>query len=300
MDKKRLIVGMSGASGAPLTIELLLQLKRYSKEIETHLIYTAGAQMTLTQETGYSLEMLNKMADAVYRNEELGAAPASGSFKTMGMIIVPCSMKTLSGIHSGFSENLLLRAADVTLKERRKLVLVPRECPLGTIHLRNMYELSQMGAVLLPPVMSYYNHPKTVEDCSRHIAGKILDQFDLEGDAFIRWNGMDRGIKRTLFGKEIKADATLLDDGIFVLLTGGERSHIGAVSMSDGKGTLQHIELPGHKEGELAKKWMKVISERVSGPVTVAVGIHYNNLKKDQIDEVLNTTDEMLSEIGIV
>ena len=184
--KKRLVIGMSGASGAPLTIELLKQLQQY-RDIESHLIVTKGAQMTLEQETEYTLEQLYALADEVHDNHNIGAGPASGSYRTMGMIVIPCSMKTLAGIVSGYSDNLVLRAADVTLKERRKLVLVTREAPLGTIHLRNMYEASQLGAVSIPPVLSYYNHPKTIEDCNRHIVGKILDQFDLEGLEFHRW-----------------------------------------------------------------------------------------------------------------
>ena len=179
--KKRLVIGMSGASGAPLTIELLKQLRQYREIIETHLIVTKGAQMTLEQETDYTLEQLYALADVVHDNHNIGAGPASGSYRTMGMIVIPCSMKTLAGIVSGYSDNLVLRAADVTLKERRKLVLVTREAPLGTIHLRNMYEASQLG------VLSYYNYPKTIEDCNRHIVGKILDQFELEGEEFHRW-----------------------------------------------------------------------------------------------------------------
>lgn len=121
--KKRLVVGMSGASGAPLTIELLKQLKNYQNMIETHLIVTKGTQMTLEQETDYTLEELYALADEVHDNYNIGAGPASGSYRTMGMIVIPCSMKTLSGIVSGYSDNLVLRAADVTLKERRKLIL---------------------------------------------------------------------------------------------------------------------------------------------------------------------------------
>jgi len=188
--KRSLIIGMSGASGASLTIELLRQLQNYKEYVETHLIVTEGAELTLAQETEYSLEQLCALADKTHDNRDIGAAPASGSFRTMGMIVVPCSMKTLAGIVSGYSDNLLLRAADVTLKERRKLVLVPRETPLGVIHLRNMYEISQLGAVVIPPVISYYDHPLTVQDCSRHIVGKILDQFDLDVPGYNRWNGM--------------------------------------------------------------------------------------------------------------
>lgn len=191
MDKKRLIVGMSGASGAILTVELLKQLGNYAGEIETHLVVTKGAKMTLSQETAYSLKELEELADKVYDNDNIGAAIASGSFKTMGMVVVPCSMKTLAGIVSGYSDNLLLRAADVELKERRKLVLVTRECPLGTIHLRNMYEASRLGAVILPPVLSFYNRPENIDDSIRHICGKIMDQFGLETNGFRRWEGME-------------------------------------------------------------------------------------------------------------
>lgn len=185
--KKRIIVGISGASGIPIAVEVLKQLKNVP-EIETHLIYTRGAEMTIPLETESSLGDIINLADVVHDNANIGAGPASGTFRTMGMIVVPCSMKTLAGIISGYSDNLLLRAADVTLKERRKLVLVTRECPLGTIHLRNMYEASQLGAVILPPVLSYYNHPASLEDCTRHIAGKILDQFELEPEGMKRWN----------------------------------------------------------------------------------------------------------------
>ena len=129
------------------------------------------------------------LADVVYDNKDIGAAIASGTYRTAGMVVVPCSMKTVAGIHSGYTDNLLLRAADVTLKERRKLILVARECPFNTIHLRKLYELSQMGVEILPPMLTYYNHPQMVADCTRHIVGKILDRFDVEGEDFRRWNG---------------------------------------------------------------------------------------------------------------
>lgn len=188
--RQRLVVGISGGSGMPIALELLRQL-RENPEVETHLVYTRGAEMTLAQETKVSLAELGALADVVYDNRNVGAGPASGTFKTMGMVVVPCSMKTAAGICSGYSENLLLRAADVTLKERRRLVLVARECPLSTIHLRNLLELSQMGVEILPPMLTYYNHPKTLEDCTRHIVGKILDRFGIEGACFQRWEGME-------------------------------------------------------------------------------------------------------------
>lgn len=177
---------MSGASGIPIAVEVLRQLKNMP-DIESHLMYSRGAEMTVPLETEMPLAQVRELADVVYDNGNIGAGPASGTFRTIGMAVVPCSMKTLAGIVSGYSDTLLLRAADVTLKERRKLVLVTRECPLGTIHLRNMYEASQLGAVIVPPVLSYYNHPETLEDCTRHIAGKILDQFGLEPEGMKRW-----------------------------------------------------------------------------------------------------------------
>ena len=185
----RVIVGISGASGAPLAIRLLQALRQTT--LECHLIVTASGWQTISEETGMTAEQVCALADAVYNVDDIGAPPASGSWQALGMVVIPCSMKTLAGIHSGFSENLLLRAADVTLKERRKLVLVPRECPLSPIHLRNQYELSMMGAVILPPVLGYYHHPKNIEDMERHLVGKILDQFDVEYDGFRRWGNCD-------------------------------------------------------------------------------------------------------------
>ena len=184
--KKRLVIGMSGASGIPIAVEVLRQLKNIP-DIESHLVYSKGAELTIPLETESTLADIRNLADVVYDNNNIGAGPASGTIRTIGMVVVPCSMKTLAGIVSGYSDSLLLRAADVTLKERRKLVLVTRECPFGTIHLRNMYEASQLGAVIVPPVLSYYNHPETLEDCTRHIAGKILDQFGLEPEGMKRW-----------------------------------------------------------------------------------------------------------------
>lgn len=156
---------------------------------ESHLILTRGAEMTIPAETGISVEEFKALADVVHDNRNIGAAPASGSFCTAGMIVVPCSMKTAAGIHSGYSDNLLLRAADVTLKERRKLVLVAREAPLGTIHLRNLCELSQMGAVILPPMLNYYCGAKTLEEMTRQAACRVLDQFGCAPDALMRWEG---------------------------------------------------------------------------------------------------------------
>lgn len=187
--EQRLIVGISGASGAPIAVRLLEALR--DTPIQTHLIVTRGGEMTLRQECGMGLDEIKRFADVVYDNGSIGAAVASGSFKTLGMAVVPCSMKTVAGIHSGYSDNLLLRAADVTLKERRKLVLVARESPLSAIHLRNLYELSQTGAVILPPMLTYYGCPQSLAEATDQVVGRILDQFDLEFPALRRWEGLE-------------------------------------------------------------------------------------------------------------
>ena len=190
---KRLIIGVSGASGAPLAVELLNQLRMCHSEIETHLVVTRGGEMTIQQETGMALDELCALATVCHENSSIGATIASGSFKTMGMIIIPCSMKTVAGIVSGYSDSLLLRAADVCLKEHRKLVLAARESPLSTIHLRNLYDASQLGAIILPPMLTYYHHPQNIEDCTRQTVNRILAQFDLDEGAY-QWEGMNETV----------------------------------------------------------------------------------------------------------
>ena len=184
--KKRLVIGLSGASGAPLGIELLRGMQ-YFPDWETHLVYSSSFVKTLAYESSLSLEDVCHLADQVYPLDDVAASVSSGTFRTEGMVIIPCSMKTLAGIACGYSDNLLLRAADVTLKERRKLVLVTRETPLSQIHLRNMLSLTQTGAVILPPMLTYYNNPQTIEDMTRHIVGKVMAEFGLEHHKFHRW-----------------------------------------------------------------------------------------------------------------
>lgn len=187
MEKKRLLIGITGASGAPLALELLNQLKALP-QVESHVILSRCGELTLSHELGMTRAALAPLCDRLYDNDDYGAAPASGSFRTLGMVIVPCSMKTLAGVVSGYCDTLLLRAADVTMKERRKLVLVPRECPFSTLHLRNLTTASELGAVVIPPVPAYYNHPVTVEEINIQIARKVLAQFDL--DQVPEWTGM--------------------------------------------------------------------------------------------------------------
>jgi len=182
---KRVIVGISGASGSVLAVRLLEFLK--GKGIETHLIVTDTAKKILEHETGRKVEDLENMATESYKNSDFFASVASGSFKTDGMVIIPCSMKTLAGVANGFSENLLLRTADVCLKERRKLILVTRETPLSHVHIENMEKATRAGAVIMPPVISYYNKPESLHDIENQIVGKVLDALGIENDLIQRW-----------------------------------------------------------------------------------------------------------------
>ena len=185
--KKRIVVGLTGASGAPLAVEFLQSMRHFS-DWETHVVYTGSFVKTLLTETELTEKSLEELADVLYPLEDVAASISSGTFQTEGMVIVPCSMKTVAGIACGYSDNLVLRAADVTLKERRKLVLVARESPLSTIHLKNMLFLSQCGAIIMPPMLTYYNRPQSKEDMARHIVGKILSEFGLEMPDFHRWS----------------------------------------------------------------------------------------------------------------
>ncbi len=185
----RIIVGISGASGAILGADLLRAFKRYG--CETHLVITAGAEGTLKIETGLTVKDLAAFADFVHPIGNLAASISSGSFKTDGMVIAPCSMKTLAGIVCGYTDNLLLRAADVCLKERRKVVLLPRELPLSSIHLGNMEKAARHGCIVCPPVMTFYNKPKSIQDMIDHLTGKVMMLFGLEFSKFKPWAGED-------------------------------------------------------------------------------------------------------------
>lgn len=184
---KRIIVGISGASGTHLACRFVSQLKRYT-ECEVHVVVTDSGRLTASFEEPQLFEQMLANADCVHSNASLGESIASGTFKTEGMVIIPCSMKTVAGIASGYSDNLLLRAADVTLKEQRPLVLVARETPMNAIHLRNLAQLASVsGVTLMPPMMTYYHHPKTIEDMEDQLIGKIFDRFGLEYPPFGRW-----------------------------------------------------------------------------------------------------------------
>lgn len=184
--KKRLVLGISGASGAILAIDILKSLKE-NNEWEVHLVISDGAVKTIELETDYKLDDINKLADKTYSIKDIGASIASGTFKTEAMIIIPCSMKTVAGIACGYSDNLLLRAADVTIKENRKLILAVRESPLSTIHLKNMLSLANLGVTIMPLMISYYNRPHTLEEVNRNFVARILDKIGIETDDFVRW-----------------------------------------------------------------------------------------------------------------
>jgi len=185
----RIIVGITGASGVILGFNLLKVLSELP-DCETHLVVTEGAKRTFKYETDIHFEDVIAMADYYHDINDLAAPISSGSFQTDGMIIIPCSMKTLSGVVTGYTDNLLLRAADVCIKERRRVVLVPRELPLSSIHLKNMSKAARHGCIILPPMLTFYNSPSSIQDMINHLVGKILMMFDLKFSDFVPWRGV--------------------------------------------------------------------------------------------------------------
>ncbi len=185
----RLLVGISGSSGVAYGIRLLEILK--TLKVETHLIISEWAEECIKIETDKKSSYVKSLAKYVYSNDNLAAKPSSGSYKIDGMVIIPCSMKTLASIANGYEDTLISRAASVTLKESRKLVLVPRETPLTAIHLSNMLRLAKMGTVILPAMPGFYHKPTSVDELLNHIAGKVLDQFGIEHEVFKRWAGVE-------------------------------------------------------------------------------------------------------------
>ncbi|QIU88502.1 UbiX family flavin prenyltransferase [Yokenella regensburgei] len=186
---KKIIVAITGATGAPLALKLIEQLNFF--DVEIHLVVSTWGETNLLQECGVNYQQLCDKVDAVYPIDDMGARISSGSFITDGMIIVPCSMKTLAAIRNGYTDNLISRTADVMLKENRPLVLVPRETPLSTIHLDNLLYLSTLGVVILPPMPAFYNNPLTIDDILSHLAARILDQIGLHHPSAKRWQGLN-------------------------------------------------------------------------------------------------------------
>ena len=191
---KRIIVGISGATGAIYGIRTIEALGQIS-HVEIHLVVTDAGALTIEEETDWSLKDVASLAHYTYKIDDIGAAISSGSFQNEGMIIAPCSIKTMAMISNSIDSNLLIRSADVTLKEKRKLVLLVREAPLHLGHLRLMVNLAEIGAVIYPPVPSFYNKPKNVDDIINQTVGKMLDQFGIDHDLFKRWCGI--GAKHT-------------------------------------------------------------------------------------------------------
>jgi flavin prenyltransferase len=182
---KRLIVGMSGATGAIYGIRLLEVLSKLN--VEAHLVISEAAQKTIKMETPWTVEQVKALAHTCYDIRDVGANIASGSFLSQGMVVIPCAIKTLSGIANSYNDNLLVRAADVAIKEKRKLVIVARETPFHKGHLKLMMEAADLGAIILPPVPAFYCLPQTIDDLVNHLVGKVLDMFGIEHNLFHRW-----------------------------------------------------------------------------------------------------------------
>jgi len=193
---KRLIVGITGATGAIFGVRLLEALK--AAEVETHLVLSRWGQRTVEHETGLTFADLESRAAVVHGSGNMAATISSGSFRTDGMVIAPCSMRTVAAIALGNGENLVHRAADVVLKERRRLVIVPRETPLSEIHLENLLKLARMGVCILPPMPAFYNKPASLDDMVDHTVARVLDQFDIDAGYARRWDGVMHASKTTL------------------------------------------------------------------------------------------------------
>lgn len=191
----RLVIGISGASGAAYGIRMLEILR--PTPVETHLVISRAGRMTITQETELAPSDVEEMADVVHRPQDIGATIASGSFRTIGMVVAPCSVKTMSEIAAGVTGSLLSRAADVVLKERRRLVLMVRETPLHRNHLRAMSELTELGAIIAPPVPAFYTHPVSVDQMVDHTVGRVLDLFDIESGLVERWSGLTQSVAKS-------------------------------------------------------------------------------------------------------
>jgi flavin prenyltransferase len=188
---KRFVIGISGATGAIYGIRLA-EVLRKTPDVETHLIITEAGAQTIAEETEWSVKEVTRLAHVNYEISDIGASLSSGSFHHDGMVIAPCSIKTMSMISNSISSNLLIRAADVTLKEKRKLILLVREAPLHLGHLRHMVNLAEMGAIIHPPLPAFYSHPKSVDDIVNHTVGRILDHFGIEHNLFQRWKGLGK------------------------------------------------------------------------------------------------------------
>ena len=208
---KRIVIGISGASGAIYGIRLL-QILRTVPMVETHLVLSSAAKRTIGMETNYSVDQVEALADQTHRTSDIAASISSGSFRAAGMIVAPCSMKTVSGIATSYSDNLLLRAADVMLKDRRPLVLLVRETPLHLGHLRLLVQVAEMGAIVMPPVPAFYHRPSTLAEIIDQTVNRSLDLLgvELEQDLFPRWEGPAKRKERELHGADLDEPVALI------------------------------------------------------------------------------------------
>ena len=331
----RLLIGITGATGVIYGIRLLRALAE-KPDIETHLIITPAGERTISIETEYSTADVRSLADYNYRADDITAAPASGSFLSDGMIVAPCSMKTLSAIANSHTDDLLTRAADVTLKEHRRLLLMPRETPLHAGHLRNMLRVAEMGCVILPPVPAFYHKPHSVEDIVDYAVGKTLDIFRIEHTLFERWrgvNGINNGTNNyedTCRNAEIKAcgrdksDIVRMEEtcqspkefigngrtriGISVNRIGkdlivclfNDAGHIGAAAVADycekgNRASVSVITRHGHMEDAIASDAARRLCKASRQPVCVIVGIHLDNITKEEIAEITANCEKLIS-----
>ena len=322
----RIIVGVTGATGVEMSYELMLALRKAGCEI--HLIVSRGAQMTWDYESRMPLQRMYDLADFVYQEDELDAVISSGSFVTDGMILMPCSMKTLAGIVAGYAETLILRAADVCLKEGRKVVLVPREMPLGKIHLRNLKEAADCGCAIVPPMLTFYNGAETVREQVRHVIGKVLLQFQIDYDKFVPWKStvdkkqgskiqkestgerqtaaVRRRFTHQLSFSQIEIQATRVGRDIQLLLQGGSSPHIGCMVLAtprpslkgDGSrsATASVINVTGHKDEALCRYLAEKVAAAANDDVVCTGGFHIDGMTPKQIQEVQAAVKHMAQE----
>ena len=322
----RIIVGVTGATGVEMSYELMLALRKAGCEI--HLIVSRGAQMTWDYESRMPLQRMYDLADFVYQEDELDAVISSGSFVTDGMILMPCSMKTLAGIVAGYAETLILRAADVCLKEGRKVVLVPREMPLGKIHLRNLKEAADCGCAIVPPMLTFYNGAETVREQVRHVIGKVLLQFQIDYDKFVPWKStvdkrqgskiqkestgerqtaaVRRRFTHQLSFSQIEIQATRVGRDIQLLLQGSSSPHIGCMVLAtprpslkgDGSrsATASVINVTGHKDEALCRYLAEKVAAAANVVVVCTGGFHIDGMTPKQIQEVQAAVKHMAQE----
>lgn len=310
---KKIIVGISGASGAIYGLRLLENLQA-QKDIEIHLVMSQWAKENLSIEaTGYSQAQVNSLADFVYSDNDMGAKIASGSFQHSGMVIIPASIKTVAAIATGIDDNLIARSADVTLKEKRPLIVVPRETPLSTIHLRNLLTLSEMNVDVIPPIPAFYNQPKTIDDLIDHTIMKILDHLHINNDLAPRWKSLPDAKKRSRlipvtsknhkfqvseqgFTMTVLVSRENLD--VLVQLIGGDVPHFGVVSTIDNTGKIETHALPSraghvHQEGILTEHLANIIKPALQGNAIITGGVHVNNITPEQIDAATSMTEAL-------